>query len=115
VAFVTVARLCEIPSGRGLRVRVNDMEIGIFRVGDTLHALENHCPHAGAPLSEGCLEGPVLTCTLHGWRFDVRTGFRPEDADGFPIPCFAVRVRDDCIEVDVEQVLNRPGRRSRRG
>ena len=81
-------------------------------MGDALHALENLCPHAGAPLSEGCLEGPIVTCTLHGWRFDVRTGFDPDHADGFPIPCFAVRVAGARIEVDVDQVLNRRPRLS---
>ena len=111
MAFVTVARLRDVPEGRGLRVQIDGLEIGIFRVGATLHALENACPHAGAPLSEGCLEGSIVTCTLHGWRFDVRTGFHPDAADGFPIPCFAVQVSDDRIEVDVAQVLNRPPRR----
>ena len=113
MAFVAVARLQDVPSGRGLRACVDGVEIGIFRVGNALHAIENRCPHAAAPLSEGCLEGAIVTCTLHGWRFDVRTGFRPEDADGFPIPCFAVRTRGDRIEVDIDQVLNAPPRRLR--
>ena len=114
MAFVAVGRVSEVPAGRGLRAEVDGVEIGIFRVGDALHALENACPHAGAPLSEGDLEGPIVTCLLHGWRFDVRTGFDPEHADGFPIPCFALRVVGDSIEVDLEQVLNRP-RRAREG
>jgi nitrite reductase/ring-hydroxylating ferredoxin subunit len=50
-------------------------------------------------------------CPAHGWAFDVRTGHRPEDADGFPIPCFAVRISDGEVEVDLEQVINRRRRR----
>jgi nitrite reductase/ring-hydroxylating ferredoxin subunit len=115
VAFVAVGKVSEIPAGRGLRVVVDGVEIGIFRVGEALHAIENACPHAGAPLSEGTQEGPIVTCELHGWRFDVRTGFDPDHADGFPIPCFAVRIRDAHIEVDVERMLNRPPRRSPAG
>ena len=74
--------------------------------------MENACPHAGDPLSEGFLDGCVVTCPSHGWAFDVRTGHRPEDADGFPIPCFAVRVVDGGGEVDLDQVTNRRPRRA---
>jgi nitrite reductase (NADH) small subunit len=115
VAFVTVGRVSDVPRTRGLRVSVEGIEIGIFRVGAELHAMENPCPHAGFPLSEGTLEGPIVTCDLHGWRFDVRTGFDPDHGDGFPIPCFAVRIDGDRIEVDVERILNRPPRRSSGG
>ena len=112
MAFVAVGRVSELPDGRGRSVQLGGIEVGLFRVGEAVHALENACPHAGAPLSEGWLQGPLINCPLHGWRFDVRTGFNPDHADGFPIPCFAVRIVGDSIEVDLEQVLNRPPRRS---
>jgi nitrite reductase/ring-hydroxylating ferredoxin subunit len=87
------------------------VEIGLFRVGDHVYAMENTCPHAGDPLSEGVLEGCVVVCPAHGWDFDVRTGFKPGDPDGFPIPCFGVRVLAGEVWVDVEDVVNRPRRR----
>jgi len=94
---------------------MGDIEIGLFRVGDRIHAMENRCPHAGDPLSEGMLEGSVVVCRAHGWDFDVRTGFRPGNDDGFPIPCFAVQVVGDEVEVDLEQPLNLPRRGRRPG
>jgi len=113
LAFTRVARLEQIPEGRGKRVRVGEIEVGLFRVGNEVHAIENLCPHAGYPLSEGILEDCVVICPLHGWDFDVTTGFKPDDPDGFPIPCFAVRVEDGEISVDIEDQINRPrpGRR----
>jgi len=111
VAFRRVARIEDIPDGRGLRVRVDGVDIGLFRVDGEIHALENACPHAGDPLSEGSLDGSILTCASHGWRFDVRTGFRPRDPDGFPIPLFAVRTRAGDVEVDLHDVLNPPPER----
>ena len=80
VAFENVARVSEIPVGRGLCVRIRGIEVGLFRVGEEVYAMENRCPHAGDPLSEGLLEGPVVFCRAHGWKFDVRTGFRPHTA-----------------------------------
>ncbi len=113
--FERVARVSEVPEGRGLCVRVGGIDVGLFRVGDRIHAMENRCPHAGDPLSEGHLEGPVVVCGSHGWSFDVRTGFRPDDGDGFPIPCFAVRVEGGEIYVDLADCINLPRRRPREG
>jgi nitrite reductase/ring-hydroxylating ferredoxin subunit len=115
LTYQRVARVGEVPDGRGLCVRIDGIDVGLFRVDGEIHAMENRCPHQGDPLSEGVLEGGIVTCRAHLWQFDVRTGFRPEDADGFPIPCFAVRVADGCVEVDLEQPLNRPPRRGARG
>ena len=39
-----------------------------------LFALDNSCPHQGAALAGGKLDGPLLSCPAHGLRFDIRTG-----------------------------------------
>ncbi|HET8595123.1 MAG TPA: Rieske 2Fe-2S domain-containing protein [Intrasporangium sp.] len=37
--------------------------------------VQRRCPHQRADLAEfGTVEGEVLTCHMHGWRFDLRTG-----------------------------------------
>jgi phenylpropionate dioxygenase-like ring-hydroxylating dioxygenase large terminal subunit len=37
-------------------------------------ALRDSCPHRGIPLSYGRLEGKVVECCYHGWRFDACSG-----------------------------------------
>ncbi len=37
-------------------------------------AMRDACPHRGMPLSCGKLEGKLLECSYHGWRFDVHSG-----------------------------------------
>lgn len=111
MAFQRVVHLDALPRGRGTCVRVDGVEVGLFRVDDAVYAMENRCPHADFPLSEGALEGSVVVCPAHGWDFDVRTGFKPGDADGFPIPCFPVRVDAGEVWVDVAAPLNVPPRR----
>jgi nitrite reductase/ring-hydroxylating ferredoxin subunit len=108
--FVAVAKLDEIPRERGLRVVVDGIGVGLYRVGDEVHAMEDACPHAGYPLSEGELAGCVVVCRAHGWPFDVRTGFDPDDADGFPIPCFAVEVAEGEVRIDLTVQVNNPRR-----
>jgi nitrite reductase/ring-hydroxylating ferredoxin subunit len=50
--------------------------LAVYHVKGRLHAIEDRCPHAGAVLSEGELEGLVLTCPRHGSQFDVCRGER---------------------------------------
>ena len=49
-------------------------ELAVFNVDGEYYAIDNLCPHKGAPLSEGQLCGHIVECALHGWQFDVRTG-----------------------------------------
>ena len=37
-------------------------------------ALRDSCPHRGIPLSYGRVDGKVLECCYHGWRFDASSG-----------------------------------------
>jgi nitrite reductase/ring-hydroxylating ferredoxin subunit len=101
MAFQRVAKTGDVPTGRGLAVRVGAREIGLFRVGDRYYAIDNACPHAGAPLSEGDLEGSKVICSAHGWEFDVCSGISTDQSFVAPLPCFAVRVEGDEILIDV--------------
>ena len=65
----------DIPAGSGARLALpNGDELAVFNVNGEYYAIENSCPHKGAPLSDGQLCGHVIECSLHGWQFDVRTG-----------------------------------------
>ncbi|HZL70832.1 MAG TPA: Rieske (2Fe-2S) protein, partial [Planctomycetota bacterium] len=56
------------------QVDLEGASCAVYNVGGAIHATENRCPHAGGPLGEGELEGSIVTCPLHQWRFDVTTG-----------------------------------------
>lgn len=62
----------------------------LYHVGNGLFACADRCPHAGAVLSEGELEGPVVTCPRHGSQFDVRTGERLRGPADLGIATFPV-------------------------
>lgn len=50
--------------------------VALYRVEGQWCAIADRCPHAGAPLSPGELDGTVVTCSAHGSQFDVRSGDR---------------------------------------
>ncbi len=39
-----------------------------------LVAVDAACPHQGYPLAQGSLQGCVITCAWHNFKFDLRTG-----------------------------------------
>jgi 3-phenylpropionate/trans-cinnamate dioxygenase ferredoxin subunit len=51
-----------------------ELEIMVANVGGRLYAAQNRCGHMNMPLARGTLEGPIVTCCLHGARFDITTG-----------------------------------------
>ena len=113
VAFERVASVGDLPAAGGLAVRAGGIDVALFAADGGVYALEDRCPHADAPLSDGALHGCVVVCAAHGWDFDIRTGFKPDDPDGFPIPRFAVELRGGEVWVDVERIENRPPSRRR--
>lgn len=54
--------------------RDDGQSVALFNVKGQLHAIDDRCPHAGASLCTGKLDGHLLTCPAHGLRFDLRTG-----------------------------------------
>ena len=73
--IVTVGRVEDVPPGRGATVELRSgMELALYNVGGQFYAIENFCPHKGAPLAEGNICGHTVECDWHGWRFDLTTG-----------------------------------------
>ncbi len=73
--FVKVAKKNELFSSCGLSVRVDGEEIALFQIGSNVFAVRNDCPHQHfSLLHQGTLKDHALTCPMHGWTFDLRTG-----------------------------------------
>jgi vanillate O-demethylase monooxygenase subunit len=49
--------------------RLLDVDLVIYRTGETVRVARNVCPHRGVPLSMGWVEGDDLICPYHGLRF----------------------------------------------
>lgn len=64
----------ELVDGSMKEVTVQGRNILLARVRDRYYATDNRCPHMGGKLSQGKLEGTVVTCPRHGSQFDLRDG-----------------------------------------
>jgi len=64
----------EIAEGGLATVKSGEKEILLAKVKGKIYAIDNACGHLAYPLSEGRLDGHIVTCIWHYARFDVRTG-----------------------------------------
>jgi ferredoxin-thioredoxin reductase catalytic chain len=96
---VPIARVEDIRDGEARHVKIGKRDIALFRVDGVFYALSNVCRHAFAPLSEGFMDGHIVMCPWHGWRYDVRDG--TTDHPGADVSAYTVTVRDGEVFVTV--------------
>ena len=97
-----VAGIEEIDPEFPLGIEVNGQKIGLFQSAETVHALEDVCPHAFALLSQGFQEDGVIECPLHAARFEIATGKCLNEIGQRDIKCFPVRVVAGRVSVKVD-------------
>ena len=100
-AFVRAASAGDLPPGRMTCVDVGGQRILVANVDGVFYATDDMCTHEDASLSTGSLKGELVKCPLHGSRFSLRTGEPLEDPAEEPLRCYAVKVEDDAVLVDV--------------
>jgi nitrite reductase/ring-hydroxylating ferredoxin subunit len=62
------------PGGRVL-IEGEGRSIALFNIDGRFYAIDDNCPHQGASLCGGRLQGRVIQCGAHGLRFDLASGY----------------------------------------
>lgn len=96
--YQTVAKVGEVPEGGGFPVEVEGRPIAVIMDQGTYYAIDDTCPHQGAPLCDGMVSEKTITCTWHGWQFSLEDG-RWLDSPRIKIGTYPVRVVGDEIQV----------------
>ena len=98
--FHTVVKASEVAAGEMKLVEVEGDEVVIANVDGEFFAFSNTCTHEGGPLSDGELEGDIVTCPWHFTPFNVKTGEVLEGGvTDDPISTYEVRLEGDNIQV----------------
>jgi nitrite reductase (NADH) small subunit len=80
-------------------VTVNGEDVVLYRRLDEIFAIGNECPHQGGNLCDGWIEGDILSCPLHGWEFDLRSGVCMT-IPGERVPQYTVSVEGGAIYLE---------------
>lgn len=100
MAFLRAAKKAEVPSGTIREFQLDGKTVAVANVGGKLFAINNVCLHRGGPLGQGELDGQIVTCPWHGWRYDVTNGkLVTNPAVGGET--YPIEVRGDDIFVDI--------------
>ncbi|WP_370572736.1 Rieske (2Fe-2S) protein [Methanomethylovorans sp.] len=86
----------ELTDGEKKALVIDGQRIAVIKKSNALFAISNKCVHMECPLSKGELEGYVIKCPCHDWRFDIRTG-EFLDATELTIPTYQLKVSDGKI------------------
>lgn len=100
--FVAIARVEDVLPGESLEIDVNGQPVALFhtRDGDWI-ATDGRCPHEQGPLVDCILGNGRLTCPIHSYSFDIKTG-ACDNPDIGTLTVYPVEIRDDAVWIDLQ-------------
>jgi toluene monooxygenase system ferredoxin subunit len=87
---------------------VNDQRVLLVRVDERVFTCPVMCPHMDEPLAHGMVDGAELTCTRHGWQWNLETGKAIGLAE-CDLPVAAARVEDGKVMVNLALLCSAKG------
>lgn len=80
-------------NGARTGLQIEGKGLALFNVDGTLYAIDDSCPHQGASLLGGSLQGRTIQCRAHGLRFDLASGCKP-NVNNFGVAAYPVEISD---------------------
>jgi nitrite reductase/ring-hydroxylating ferredoxin subunit/multimeric flavodoxin WrbA len=104
-AFRYVSQLSELStSGKAQQFTITiekgkKIELAVFNVDGRFYAISNTCRHEGGPLSQGTLDGKMVTCPWHGWKYSIIDGKAPHKG-GDSVDSYETKVVNEKLYVN---------------
>ncbi len=99
INFIDIMSVEHLPIGTTKKVSTEIGDILLANVEGKLYAVDDMCTHEDSSLSLGCLKSELVSCTLHGSRFNVRTGEPMEKPATQALQRYPVRIKNNRIEL----------------
>lgn len=95
-----MGKVSELPPGGSIEKRIFARRIAVFNVDGKLFGIESDCKHMKASLKKGKVEGLVVTCPWHHWKYDLKSG-QCLTVDKFRLKTYEVEIEDEYIFVKI--------------
>ena len=99
--FVPVLEEKELQEGTMKLIRVEGLPVLLIKQLGQIYAIDNRCPHMACGFSGGSLDGNVIICPCHDWRFDLKTG-EYEDDPSMTLKSYEWKIESGKILVKVD-------------
>lgn len=100
--FVPVLDEKELQEGKMKLISVESTQVLFIKKEGKIFAINNQCPHMACALSGGMLDGLVIVCPCHDWRFDLETG-EYEEGPGFRLTLYNWKLKSGKIWIKLEE------------
>jgi nitrite reductase/ring-hydroxylating ferredoxin subunit len=92
----------ELKEGKLKLVSVEGTPILFIRQNGKIYVIDNRCPHMGCGFAGGTLDGLVIVCPCHDWRFNLETG-EYEDEPSIKLVKYPFKVEAGKIWVKIDE------------
>jgi len=96
-----LCEVSEVPTGTCKAFKIDGRGVALYNVDGVFYATQDFCRHKGGSLGKGELDGGVVICPLHGWRFDVVTGACLTQPHCRKLTLFPTVVEDGRVMVEI--------------
>lgn len=93
-----MAKLADLPPGAMIEKQILARRVAVVNDNGTIIGIQSECAHMRASLAKGGVENGVLTCSWHGWRYDLKTGECLSNP-GFRLKKYEVEIDGDDVYV----------------
>ncbi len=95
-----MGKVSELPPGESIEKRIFARRIAVYNVDGRLFGIESDCKHMKASLKKGKVDGLVVTCPWHHWKYNLESG-QCLTADKFRLKTFEVEIEGEYIFVKI--------------
>jgi 3-phenylpropionate/trans-cinnamate dioxygenase ferredoxin subunit len=98
---IEAGNIQEIKQGTMKRISTPAQAILVCNVEGQFYAIDDLCTHEDFSLSYGCIKGDLVQCSLHGARFNIKTGQPVVEPAEIPLQTYPVTIENEKIFVEV--------------
>jgi nitrite reductase/ring-hydroxylating ferredoxin subunit len=99
--FVPVLDEKDLAEGKMKLVKVAGLPVLLIRQNGKLYAIDNRCPHMACGFSGGTLDGEVIVCPCHDWRFNLESG-EYEENPRYTLVKYEYKIEDGKIFIKID-------------
>ncbi len=100
--FIPIIDEKELQEGKMKPIRAQGIPVLVIKQNGKVYVIDDRCPHMGCRFSGGALDGDMVVCPCHDWRFSLETGECSEHTDYF-LKTYPFKVEGGKIWVNLQE------------
>lgn len=102
MAEMLICKTSDLEPGSVMRVEQGDQGgLAVYNIDGTFYVTDDRCTHGLSSLSEGCLMGDEIECSMHFGSFHVPTGKPMAAPCSVALKTYKVEVRGDEVYAEI--------------